>query len=104
MVLRVSGPAFEDGMTLFRSIREFLRGSDAPRCSLCKNPIRRTHRFRVVHHRFLWFRWETRVHRDCNHPHMEPKFETKPIPGREFCNLFGPSLKELARSIHEDGK
>lgn len=108
-------------MNLLASICEVLRGSNRPRCSRCKSPIRKTHRFQVVHHRFLWFRWETREHRDCNQPHMdpsirhgafcvlpgamqEPKFEVRPIPGREFCNLFGPSAEEIARSIYEDGK
>jgi hypothetical protein len=34
----------------------------------------------------------------------EVTFRPKPIPGRQFCDLFGPSEEELARSIYEDGK
>lgn len=88
-------------MNLFDSI--FGR---VPRCSRCGHPVIKTHRFRVVHHRFLFFRWDTIEHRSCHHPQMNPEvtFRPKPIPGREFCDLFGPSEEELARSIYEDGK
>jgi hypothetical protein len=92
-------------------------------CSRCTLPIQRTHRWQSTHHRFLWIHWTTEAHRDCKHPEMspsaprtkrlhgevplpfpEPQFTLKPIPGREFADMFGPSEQELARSIYEDGK
>jgi hypothetical protein len=34
----------------------------------------------------------------------EPQFTVKPIPGREFADLGGPTLEQMARSIYEDGR
>ncbi len=41
-------------------------------CSNCKKPIKQVHRWRNVHHRFLWFRWTTLAHRDCALPEQGP--------------------------------
>ena len=60
-------------MRVIPSLLEFLRGAKAPRCSRCGEPILQTHRWRLVYRHFLWFRWETIYHRDCNHPHMDPR-------------------------------
>ena len=37
-------------------------------CNKCKSAILKTHRWRTVWHKFLWFRWETIQHRDCARP------------------------------------
>lgn len=41
-------------------------------CLQCDRPIEKGHRIRVVHHRFLWWRWETTEHRDCKYPRGKP--------------------------------
>ena len=52
-------------MRVIPSLLEFLRGAKAPRCSRCGEPILQTHRWRLVYHRFLFFRWSTQEHRQC---------------------------------------
>ena len=42
-------------------------------CQRCKEPILKTHRWRTVYHKFLWFTWQTSEHRDCAHPSSVPK-------------------------------
>lgn len=42
-------------------------------CSTCSQPILRAHRWRTVHHVFLWWHWETRHHRNCQKPTEGPE-------------------------------
>ena len=39
-------------------------------CKKCGGRIKKVHRWHVVHHRFLFLRWETVEHRDCARPEM----------------------------------
>ncbi len=41
-------------------------------CKKCGGRIKKVHRWHVVHHRFLFLRWETVEHRDCARPEMDP--------------------------------
>lgn len=59
-------------MKPFQHIRDFLQAIRVPLCGRCGHPILMTHRFRLVHHRFLFFRWDTFEHRHCHHPHLDP--------------------------------
>jgi hypothetical protein len=37
-------------------------------CKNCKHSIRKRDRWKVVHHRFLFFHWTTTVHHNCTAP------------------------------------
>jgi len=41
-------------------------------CKNCKHSIRKRDRWKVVHHRFLFFHWTTTVHHNCTAPEMGP--------------------------------
>lgn len=41
-------------------------------CSKCHLPIQKTHRWRTVYHRFLFWTWQTTEHRNCQNPEINP--------------------------------
>lgn len=62
-------------MKFISPIIEFLRSIRVPLCAQCGHPILMTHRFRLVHHKFLWFRWDSVEHRHCERPQTNPYVE-----------------------------
>lgn len=37
-------------------------------CNLCHLPIQKSHRWKTVYHRFLFWTWASFEHRDCARP------------------------------------
>ena len=55
----------------------------ADKCKICKKPFLRSHRWRRVWHKVLWFRWSHREHRNCTQPDLVPAKRLKgevPLP------------------------
>lgn len=54
-------------MKLSLTTKMFFFGHE-PKCLRCKKPVKSTHRFRIVHRRFLWWWLERVEHRCCENP------------------------------------
>lgn len=56
------------------------------KCKKCGSPFYRSHRWRKVNHRFLFWTWSHREHLNCQQPELGPSKRLKgevplPFPG-----------------------